>query len=167
MPYVDLIIRKEYHRNYSKTHKKKEGIALLDNRIINCACNCGLSFWEKDNHYRIRKFISGHNGRNIKRSWIHKNKISISLGKRKGWITPVNTRLRNSFKYLLWRYAIFERDNFTCQFCSQRGGQLQADHIKPFSLYPDLRFNIENGRTLCKKCHKIRHMKGGVAPAYQ
>ena len=34
------------------------------------------------------------------------------------------------------------------------GGKLNADHIKPFSLFPELRFDLNNGRTLCVECHK-------------
>lgn len=52
-----------------------------------------------------------------------------------------------------WRNAVFERDNYTCQECKQRGGRLQADHIKPWATHPESRFDINNGRTLCKKCH--------------
>jgi hypothetical protein len=37
--------------------------------------------------------------------------------------------------------------------CGQIGGKLNVDHIKPFSLFPELRFDIKNGRTLCLLCH--------------
>lgn len=71
----------------------------------------------------------------------------------KGGITPINRKIRLSFKYRLWREAVFARDNFTCVWCGLRGGYLEPDHIKPFCDYPELRFAIDNGRTLCKNCH--------------
>jgi len=72
----------------------------------------------------------------------------------KGGITPINMRIRASKEYQLWRKAVFERDKFTCRFCGKIGGILHADHIKPFALFPELRFAIDNGRTLCKQCHQ-------------
>lgn len=72
----------------------------------------------------------------------------------KGGITKKNQVVRNSFEYKLWRIAVFERDKYTCIWCGYTGKELQADHIKPFAQYPELRFAIDNGRTLCKPCHK-------------
>lgn len=72
----------------------------------------------------------------------------------KGGITPVNEKIRKSKEYKLWRTAVFERDNWTCIFCMARGGIIHADHIKPFAYYPELRFAIDNGRTLCIDCHR-------------
>lgn len=72
----------------------------------------------------------------------------------KGGITPLYKKIRQSFEYQQWRKSIFERDNYTCQKCNQRGKKLQADHIKKFALYPELRFDLNNGRTLCIPCHK-------------
>ena len=71
----------------------------------------------------------------------------------KGGITPINEAIRRSLKYRLWRKSVFERDNYTCVLCGQIGGELNADHIKPFAYYPELRFELSNGRTLCKPCH--------------
>lgn len=72
----------------------------------------------------------------------------------KGGITPENMRIRQSAEYKAWRLAVFERDDYTCQICLQRGGRLNADHIKPFSLFPALRTALDNGRTLCFDCHR-------------
>lgn len=71
----------------------------------------------------------------------------------KGGITPPEKALRDLPEAKAWRQAVFLRDAFTCQICAQIGGVLNADHIEPFSLYPELRFELSNGRTLCKSCH--------------
>lgn len=52
-----------------------------------------------------------------------------------------------------WRKAIFVRDDYTCQVCNVRGTYLEADHIKPWAYFPELRFELSNGRTLCRACH--------------
>lgn len=72
----------------------------------------------------------------------------------KGGLTTKSKQIRNSAAYATWRSHVFNRDDYTCQGCGQRGGELQADHELPFSQYPDLRFEILNGRTLCVPCHK-------------
>lgn len=71
----------------------------------------------------------------------------------RGGITPENKRIRASREYAVWRSAVFSRDGFRCVWCDQRGGELHADHIKPFSTHPELRLEVSNGRTLCRACH--------------
>lgn len=76
-------------------------------------------------------------------------------GNFKGWVTKEYQRTRTSKKYKQWRLAVFERDSYTCVLCGHiSNGDIEADHIKPFSLFSELRFDINNGRTLCKPCHK-------------
>lgn len=77
----------------------------------------------------------------------------------KGGITTINEKIRKSIEYKIWRRAVYERDNYTCIWCGARSEKgktvvLNADHIKPFALFPELRFAIDNGRTLCIDCHK-------------
>ena len=82
-------------------------------------------------------------------------------GQWKGGINPINDSIRKSRDYKIWRKAVFQRDNFTCKECKQRGGKLNAHHIKPFALFPELRFAIDNGITLCIPCHKETDGYGG------
>ncbi len=72
----------------------------------------------------------------------------------KGGLVSINAKIRASLEMKIWREAVFKRDNWTCVWCSQKGGKLHADHIKPFALFPELRFAIDNGRTLCVSCHR-------------
>lgn len=58
-----------------------------------------------------------------------------------------------SLEYKNWRKAVFERDNFLCQNCG-KDGYITAHHIKSFAHYPELRFELSNGITLCEECHK-------------
>lgn len=86
-------------------------------------------------------------------------KRSISMKKTLNASKPVNKRenrrrLMGQMEYRLWRTAVYMRDDYTCQICNIKGGNLQADHIKPWSLYPELRYAIDNGRTLCVECHR-------------
>ena len=55
--------------------------------------------------------------------------------------------------YSEWREEVFKKDNFICRQCGTNK-RLQAHHIYMWAKYPELRFNIENGITLCKDCHK-------------
>ena len=63
-------------------------------------------------------------------------------------------RAMSTTKYKNWRKAVFERDDYTCQRCFKRGGNLEVHHKQPWRDYPELRFDLENGQTLCVECHK-------------
>lgn len=78
----------------------------------------------------------------------------------KGGLMEEQMRLRGTAVYGEWRSAVFKRDDFKCVKCGVRGGKLTADHIKPWSMFPSLRFDISNGRTMCWPCHR----KYGINP---
>ncbi len=91
----------------------------------------------------------------------------------KGGITKLQSQIRNSMFYNIWRKEVFQRDNYTCQKCGQVGEVLHAHHIKLFS--KTLKeyniktleeaesckalWDINNGITLCKRHHKEKHFK--------
>jgi hypothetical protein len=78
----------------------------------------------------------------------------------KGGLTPEYQLIRTSPAYDAWRTSVFERDHYTCQECGDStGGNLEAHHIHEFAKYPDERFVVENGKTLCLKCHKAKRVR--------
>ncbi len=77
-----------------------------------------------------------------------------NAGNWRGGKTSEGQLIRSSAAYQEWRLAVFTRDDYTCQHCQVRGVVLHADHIKPFAYYPELRLDVNNGRTLCVECHK-------------
>lgn len=72
----------------------------------------------------------------------------------RGGSLPEGQRPRKTPRYKAWRAAVYDRDDFTCQDCGRRGGRLHAHHIKAWAEFPELRFEVENGQTLCVECHK-------------
>lgn len=84
--------------------------------------------------------------------------------------TPINKWIRNRLEYQKWRKEVFERDNYTCQMCGQRGGKLVVDHwpkslaqlidenhITPIedALNCDALWDTERNRILCQDCHLL------------
>ncbi len=94
----------------------------------------------------------------------HRNKIIQNLisgdvkgEKSHGWrggISPVNARLRSTKEYISWNRRVKERDDYTCLWCGLKSKSNHADHIKSFIEFPELRHSLDNGRTLCAKCHR-------------
>ncbi len=85
----------------------------------------------------------------------------------KGGATPENTQIRESHAYKIWRENVFKRDDYRCQDCGQRGGDLEAHHDLPFTHFPELRLEVLNGETLCVPCHrKTFAYRNEFEPAY-
>lgn len=128
----------------SKTGKKVSAETKMKMRLAHLGVN--NHFFGKNHDEAAKSKMRGENNGN----W-------------KGGISPINHLIRESSDYKLWREAVFKRDNWTCVECGLKRGwnkelkrrvNLQADHIKPFSLFPELRFAINNGRSLCAECHR-------------
>lgn len=87
----------------------------------------------------------------------HKGRVNMKMrGKNhpnwKGGVSKRGKIERILFKQTILE-SVLQRDNYTCQICEQYSGYLQVDHIKSWSKYPELRFDPDNCRTLCRACH--------------
>lgn len=98
-----------------------------------------------------------------------------------GGKTHIRKSIRGLSEYELWRNEVFKRDNYICQECDVRGGDLEAHHKKEFNKILQEFINkynqfspiedketlirlaityepfweLSNGMTLCKECHKL------------
>ena len=136
--------QKEFKKGKNSPKWKKESHIKL-----NCL-QCGKEYNEKKHRKERSKFCS----KKCLYAWQSENMVG---NKRYNW-KGGNKRRREGYynsTYRKWRMNVFLRDNFTCQFCQKRGCYLEAHHIKPWADYPKLRFDINNGVTLCKDCHNL------------
>lgn len=119
-----------------------------------------LKVWEGKKHTKEAKEKQSkwHTGKDVKietRKKISAYNQNIKLEDWTGFEITEKARQRHSKELKEWRKRVFERDNFTCQMCGKIGERLHAHHIKPFSKFPELRFELSNGVTLCANpCHK-------------
>jgi hypothetical protein len=150
----------------SEEHKKKIGkgnkLALSNPAKRKKRSKIMKKMWKDGTikHDPRNGFQKGHPNYIIEFTEEHKRKIGISNRKRfenKIYKTDESKIWRTRIEYKLWRKSVFERDNFTCQKCRIKGGHLHPHHILNFSQYPELRFDMDNGITLCKECHKLFH----------
>lgn len=135
---------------------KPETIAKMRGRKLSLETKQKLSTAKMGNKANLGKTLSQETKNKI--SAAHKGRQTPwQLGEKhwnwKGGLSPERKIIMGRQEYKLWRKTVFERDNYTCIWCGKRGVELNADHIKPFALYPELRFVIDNGRTLCVPCH--------------
>lgn len=154
-------------KHLTEEHKKKLSLQKIDKKMSKSARENMRKgqIGRKHSEETKRKISKAHKGRrNIAQSLRQKGSNSHLW---KGGITPINLLIRASVEYKLWRKSVFERDNYTCIWCKVKGGYLNADHIKPFAYFPELRFAIDNGRTLCKVCHQKTDTYGKLADKYK
>jgi 5-methylcytosine-specific restriction endonuclease McrA len=158
---ICIVCNKKFHKPYT------ESISHWQNKRKYCSKVCAI----KNTFLKVGRnaWNKGKSGYTTK-PCSEERKLRISLANKgqprpsmrgenhfawKGGISFKRRDLRNP-AYVQWRLSIFQRDNFTCQMpgCGIRGGKLESHHIKSWSKYPDLRFEITNGITLCRECHR-------------
>ncbi len=125
--------------------------AQLSGRSV-CLCDCGVYCVKANYSLTIGKTKSC----GCLRAETFKH-IPRGRGNWKGGISGDRERDMATNKYKEWRQAVFEKDCYTCQKCGQVGYDLNAHHIFPYSKHEDKRTSLDNGITLCKKCHIAFH----------
>ena len=164
----------EYRKKMSEAHiGKKYSAETIEKRVKKLKGQKRSIEFSK----RVSKWMIGNkNGLGTKHS---KESIDNSIKKikefydKKGRITPANLAIRMSQKYIDWRKAVFQRDDYRCMDCGLKYGDegkkviLNADHILRFSKYPRLRLEINNGQTLCVDCHSQKTIFESKTGIYQ
>lgn len=62
-------------------------------------------------------------------------------------------RKNRGFEFYKWADAVKSRDGMRCVKCGTSDNEMQAHHVKPWNLFPDLRYEVSNGITVCAPCH--------------
>jgi hypothetical protein len=152
--YGKLIVIEETDKRYQRS------------RLWKCKCECGkIVFTTSYNLKSGRKRSCGclivDTARKIKQSLVGtlnpRWRFDLTDEDRR------NSKLRhyNKNKKLVdWRKSVFTRDKYICDICNKNGG-VNAHHKYSWDIFKDKRYDITNGITLCKACHKIFHKKYG------
>lgn len=136
--------------HYVQNFINELGYKILQDSYINCETPIKLEC-SKGHIFNMHLSNLKH-GKGCKQCSI-KNRSGENSYLWKGGVTPENKKIRCSLKYIKWRNEVFKRDNYTCQCCFKTGKNLQAHHIENFHSHEYLRFDIDNGITLCENCH--------------
>lgn len=136
------------HQGFQKGHKPL--VDMTDNK------NCLGKHWKVKNSSKMGHKV-GIKLSDKTKQIMSKNRIGILNPNWKGGIDLENKRIKKSLEYTIWRKEVYERDKWTCRLCGYKGNKIVAHHLKLFSKFPELRFAIDNGLTICRSCHAKIH----------
>lgn len=138
---------------------KKRDPALIEKMRL---ANVGRIPWNKGTHIKINNALF---------EW-RKRGGAIRRENHYRW-NPDREALRRNQRgdpeYKQWVKAVKRRDNNTCQLKDEIcEGYMIVAHIKGWALYPELRYNINNGITLCQYHHpRTRDEDKRLIPVFQ
>lgn len=143
--HLKILMQGENNPNYSRVLYKCDGCnkeiyiypyKIKSQKHIFCSKEC-----YKEN---IGKFYTGENNTNWNEN-----------------LTLEERELKRRYPdYYKWRNEVYERDNYTCQICgSRKSGTLIAHHLNGYNWDIEHRTDINNGITLCTRCHNEFHNK--------
>lgn len=141
----DLIGKKFGHLTVKCLDKDKSKIYKKSYWL--CECDCGNS--------ELKSVLGSHL---INGMIVACNNIIHKKGKNghnwKGGVTPERICARSTEEYKKWRDEVYKKDWYTCQCCGKsKGIKKQAHHLINFARNESLRYDVDNGITLCQECH--------------
>lgn len=153
-------------------HCKKEFTFAKNRNLTFCSLSCASAF-RSDRGGKVKVkcpnceslfIVKRHKLKNDNVFCTHKCYTEYHLGKNhwnwNGGISRKNHR-RETKEYKEWRLAVYKKDYWTCQDCNVKQKHPIAHHKKTWNDYPELRYDVNNGVTLCRSCHKKRHTEIG------
>lgn len=153
--------------NYGKTQycicflpKKSEVFTINGRKIIKDCIDSDTTHTQNKSKYNslIRPFrqTMGFN-RVRKKSAAKKKENNKKIVRPKFKKSRVSKKTRDAFlvsrEWRMIRYEILIRDKRICLCCGSKKTPLHVDHIKPLSLYWDLRLDSNNLQVLCADCN--------------
>jgi len=155
-------------RKLSEEHRKNMSIGMKGGN--SSSFKKGSNLWIGKKHSEESKKKMSESKKGKIGYWKNKERPKMKNENHWNWKngrTDLRRRLMCSYKYRQWRSDVFTRDNYTCQECNLNHCYLEAHHIKEFNkiieenniklldeaLNCEELWNINNGITLCNKCH--------------
>lgn len=129
---------------------------MIRQRYKNCE-RCLKPFYAYPYNFEQRRFCST----NCSNKSTGNQQSATKKAKTKAYFGKSETRKRYNSLYYQWRDLCITRDNSICQKCGKilkAGTQTIVHHIKSWRDYPELRYEVNNGVTLCRSCHNIIHV---------
>lgn len=150
------IFTKEHRENLSKARK---GFKMTQEQKDKISATLKERRIEPIVKYRGAPWNKG-----LKNTFVHSIETRRRMGdQRRGsnnyrWISDrsqlAKKQERNDPAYQEWRKSVWLRDNFACKIGNPDcKGRIEAHHILSWGEYPDLRYDLNNGITLCHAHH--------------
>lgn len=134
---------------YGKTHSSSTKQTISKNRTGKTAGENHPLYGKKRSQETVDKW---------KKSYLGKSKGKNNPNYNPDLTNEERITRRNYHEYRQWRHDVYVRDNYTCQCCGDtKSGIFQAHHLDGYSNHKEKRTDVDNGITLCRKCHKKFH----------
>jgi len=150
-------------------HSEEARRKISENNMGKKAWNKGMPWSEE-----IKKRISETNkakGIEPKVKWVGVGKEHWNWKEDRTQLKRFNdtAKDRRSYAYIEWRKRVYSRDEWKCKISNRDcHGRIEAHHILGYTAYPELRYDINNGITLCKWHHPKRRIdEEELAPTFR